>query len=243
MNSLRSAFLILLPLLGGLVLTSCDAGTPRDSGAASDSVGELAPAAETSTQQAPPAADTAGPIITNTAVLSTGLGDITLGLYGFDAPKTVQNFIGLSKRDFYDSIGFHRVVPGFVIQGGDPFSKDMSLYEQWGQGGESIYGDTFEDELDRNTPSGKIGYVTGTLAMANRGPNTNSSQFFIVLTTAGASNLPYGYTIFGTVLEGMDVVHKIEKAAVDQNGNPVQNPKDIVRIKDVVIKDGTPSIQ
>ena len=243
MNSLRSAFLVLLPLLGGLILTSCDDGKPGSSGAASDSVGELAPAAEKPAQPQSGAADTAGPVITNVAVISTDLGDITLGLYGFDAPKTVQNFIGLAKRDFYDSIGFHRVVRGFVIQGGDPFSKDMSLYEQWGQGGESIYGDTFEDELDRNSPSGKIGYVTGTLAMANRGPNTNSSQFFIVLSTAGASNLPYGYTIFGTVLEGMDVVHKIEESAVDQNGNPVQLPKDIVRIKDVIIKDGAPSIQ
>ena len=240
---MRSTLVILLALVAGTLYTSCDDGKPRDPAIQSDSVGEIAPATRTPAQEQPAATDTAGPIITNRAVITTDLGDITLGLYGFDAPMAVQNFIGLAQKEYYNGIGFHRIAPGFVVQVGDPKTKDQSLFEEWGSGGESIYGDTFEDELDKNSPSGKIGYVTGTVAMANRGPNTNSSQFFIVLTTQGAGHLPYSYTIFGRVLEGMDVVKAIEKAAVDDRGNPVVNPTDPVRITNVTVQEVKPSIQ
>lgn len=230
-------------VVAGTFLAACEKEEVRQGGPAGDSVGQLAPPGDTAAQAAGQAADTAGPVVTQVATLVTDMGNIEIGLYGMDAPKTVQNFIGLAKKDFYDGIGFHRVVPRYVIQAGDPKSKDQSLYEEWGTGGESIYGDVFEDELDPALPSARGGYLRGKVAMANRGPNTNSSQFFIVLTTEAAAGLPYAYTIFGSVLNGMDVAEKIEKAAVDDQGNPIQIPPKPVRIKDVTVRDASPTIR
>ncbi len=133
------------------------------------------------------------------ATIKTEKGEIQLELYPQDAPKTVTNFATLAKNGFYDGLTFHRVEPGFVIQGGDPDGN--------GTGGVSIYGSEFEDELNEDTPSYKNGYKEGVLAMANRGPNTNSSQFFIML--ADNDSLPKNYTIFGKVTTGMDVVKNI----------------------------------
>lgn len=133
------------------------------------------------------------------AAIHTAKGDIDIQLYTQDAPKTVTNFATLAKKGYYDGLTFHRVEPGFVIQGGDPNGD--------GTGGRSIYGDTFPDELNPNTPSYKAGYVEGVVAMANRGPNTNGSQFFIML--ADNTSLAKNYTIFGKVTSGMDVVQKI----------------------------------
>jgi cyclophilin family peptidyl-prolyl cis-trans isomerase len=175
-----------------------------------------------------PDGNEAEPTVTYTAVIKTSLGDIEVELYGEDAPKTVANFVGLADKDFFNGILFHRVVPGFVIQAGDPKTKNDSLRAQWGMGGESIYGGTFVDELNPNAPSYKRGYVEGTLAMANRGPNTNTSQFFIMLAESG---LPKNYTIFGKVTKGLDVVHKIEH--VELNGSIPRVP---VKILDVVTK-------
>lgn len=141
-------------------------------------------------------------IISATVVtIHTAKGDIVLDLYPNDAPKTVQNFSTLAKKGYYNGLTFHRVEPGFVIQGGDPNGN--------GTGGYSIFGATFEDELNPNTESYKAGYLEGVLAMANRGPNTNGSQFFIML--ADNTSLPKNYTIFGKVKEGMDVVKQIVK--------------------------------
>ncbi len=134
------------------------------------------------------------------AVIHTVKGDISIQLYPQDAPKTVANFATLAERHYYDNLTFHRVVPGFVIQGGDPKGN--------GTGGTSIYGPTFADELNPNTPSYKAGYLEGVVAMANSGPNTNGSQFFIML--ADDPSLPHAYTIFGKVTSGMDVVKKIQ---------------------------------
>jgi cyclophilin family peptidyl-prolyl cis-trans isomerase len=159
------------------------------------------------------------PIPTHTAVISTSMGDIELELYGKDAPKTVANFVGLANKGYFEGILVHRVVPGFVIQAGDPKTKDPSLRGEWGSGGESIYGGTFNDELNPNSPSGKLGYVEGVVAMANRGANTNTSQFFIVLQNA--PQLPYNYTIFGKVTKGMNIAHDIEKVPIDGQGHPV----------------------
>lgn len=179
-----------------------------------DDIGELAPGPGDAPEgEAEPTVDMSGPTVTHKVVMTTDKGDITLGLYGNDAPKAVENFVGLAEKGFYDSIRFHRVVRDFVIQAGDPASKDEAKRDMWGQGGESIFGGTFEDELNPNSPSGQIGYKQGTLAMANRGPNTNTSQFFIVLTDNGGIGLQYAYTIFGTVLDGFDVVKQIEKTA------------------------------
>ena len=138
-------------------------------------------------------------ISATTAVIKTDKGDITLELYPNDAPKTVMNFATLAKNGYYNNLTFHRVEPGFVIQGGDPNGN--------GTGGASIYGAKFEDELDPNAASYKTGYLEGVLAMANSGPNTNGSQFFIML--ANNTSLPKNYSIFGKVTSGLDVVHKI----------------------------------
>ena len=127
---------------------------------------------------------------TYTAVLDTNHGPITITLDPDRAPQTVNNFVFLAREGFYDGVIFHRVIPGFVIQGGDPTGT--------GTGGP---GYKFRDELDK--PGS---YSRGTVAMANAGPNTNGSQFFIVLGPVG---LPHAYTIFGEVSDGMDAVDAI----------------------------------
>lgn len=148
-------------------------------------------------------------------------GDITVQLYDQDAPKAVENFLRLTKSGYYDCVTFHRIAKGFVIQGGDPTGT--------GSGGESAFGGDFEDELDPNTPSAKEGYVKGVLAMANRGPNTNSSQFFIMLDDA--PQMPHAYTIFGKVTAGQDVVDKIAEADI----TPMMGPTDGTPVKPITI--------
>ncbi len=111
------------------------------------------------------------------ATIETSKGTIEVELYQSDAPKTVANFTGLAEQGYFNGIIFHRVAKGFVIQGGDPTGT--------GRGGKSIYGSDFEDELNSSTASYQAGYMRGTLAMANRGPNTNTSQFFIMFRDAG----------------------------------------------------------
>ena len=145
------------------------------------------------------------------ATLETSMGNIVMEFYPEDAPKTVANFIGLAKKGYYDGVTFHRVVSGFVIQGGDPTGT--------GAGGDSIYGGDFEDELNPSTESYKRGYTEGTEAMANRGPDTNSSQFFIMLDYKA---MPKLYAIFGKVIEGGDVAQSIGKVQVDANDKPLQ---------------------
>lgn len=139
-------------------------------------------------------------ISATTGVIHTAKGDIVIQFYPQDAPKTVMNFATLAKAGYYNNLTFHRVEPGFVIQGGDPNGN--------GSGGISIYGPTFEDELNSSSSSYQAGYLEGVVAMANRGPNTNGSQFFIML--ADNTSLPKNYTIFGKVTSGMDVVKKIQ---------------------------------
>jgi len=177
------------------------------------------------------------PVATHMAVITTTRGDIRLELYGNDAPKAVKNFVDLANKGFYRGIRFHRVVPQFVIQAGDPKSRDTSLRSQWGTGGESIYGKPFEDELNPNAPSYKRGYVEGTLAMANRGPNTNTSQFFIVLNND--VKLQKRYTIFGRVTEGMEVVKMIEK--LELSDTKAGLPIDPAMILDVKITEAAPA--
>ena len=124
--------------------------------------------------------------------IETDKGVIKFETYDADAPKTVENFITLAEKGFYNGLTFHRIAKGFVIQGGDPNRN--------GTGGP---GYKFEDELNSETPSYKEGYKKGVVAMANAGPNTNGSQFFIMLADVP---LPHKYTIFGKVIAGQDVV-------------------------------------
>lgn len=139
--------------------------------------------------------------------IETNKGKIVFETYDADAPKAVKNFVDLANKGFYDGVIFHRIISGFMIQGGDPLGT--------GRGGP---GYTFEDELNPATESYKKGYVRGTVAMANAGPNTNGSQFFIMHADYP---LPNNYTIFGKVVEGMDVVDAIASSPKDGSDRPL----------------------
>ncbi len=146
-----------------------------------------------------------------TVVIETTQGTIEISLLTDVAPKTCENFLGLIQKDYYNGIVFHRVIKNFMIQSGDPSAT--------GSGGESIWGKPFSDEIDKKV----IFDRPGILAMANRGPNTNGSQFFI--TTAQTPWLNANHTIFGEVVQGMDVVRKIEGCKTGMNDRPVQEQK------------------
>jgi peptidyl-prolyl cis-trans isomerase B (cyclophilin B) len=143
-------------------------------------------------------------------LLETGKGQIEIELLSSKAPKTVANFIALAQRGFYDGTKFHRIEKGFMIQGGDPFSRgpDVALY---GRGGP---GYTIPDEIS------DVPMVRGVVAMANYGPNTNGSQFFI-LTREKAPWLQGSYTIFGKVTKGMDVVDAINQGPLATTTLPI----------------------
>jgi len=147
---------------------------------------------------------------THMVTIKTNYGTIVFQTYDADAPNTVRNFITLADKGFYNGLTFHRVIKGFMIQGGDPKGD--------GTGGP---GYTFADELNPNTASYKAGYVTGVVAMANSGPNTNGSQFFIM---AAVYPLPNNYTIFGKVVSGQDVVEKIDNVPTDPSNDKPLSP-------------------
>ncbi|MEE6699042.1 peptidylprolyl isomerase [Limosilactobacillus fermentum] len=174
------------------------------------------------------------------ATIKTNQGDIKLQLFPDQAPKTVKNFVELAKQGYYKGVIFHRVIPDFMIQGGDPTGT--------GAGGESIYGQAFEDEF-----SEELFNFKGALSMANAGPNTNGSQFFIVTNKnvpadmvgqmkaagypdeviaryqeGGTPWLDFHHTVFGQVIEGMDVAQKISQVKRDFRDRPEE---------DVVIED------
>lgn len=141
--------------------------------------------------------------------IKTNFGEIQFETYDADAPKTAANFIALANKGFYDGLTFHRVIKGFMIQGGDPNGT--------GTGGP---GYKFEDELNPQAESYKAGYQKGVVAMANAGPNTNGSQFFVMLENYP---LPHNYTIFGKVVKGQDAVDKIGNVKTDSKDKPL-NP-------------------
>lgn len=141
--------------------------------------------------------------------LHTNVGDISFE-FSKDKPKTVENFIRLASEGFYDGVKFHRVIEGFMIQTGDPLSKDDNQKAYWGTGGP---GYKFADEL-----TGSEQYTIGTVAMANSGPDTNGSQFFIMTSN---TPLPPNYTVFGKVTVGQDVAMKIQEVQTDANDRPL----------------------
>jgi cyclophilin family peptidyl-prolyl cis-trans isomerase len=147
------------------------------------------------------------------AVITTNKGVIEVEL---DTTKalTVGNFGKLAESSFYNGVRFHRVIKGFMIQGGDPLSKDVVNKSTWGTGGP---GYRFNDELTGNEQ-----YTLGTLAMANAGPNTNGSQFFIVTAQPGAP-LPPSYTVFGRVTKGIEVALAIENVATNSSDQPLED--------------------
>ena len=138
----------------------------------------------------------------------------------------------LSERKFFRGILFHRVAKNFVVQTGDPKTKDKRKKDEWGSGGESAFGEPFPDEIFTDAPSVKRGYRRGTVAMANRSPDANTSQFFICLRDI--PELPQQFTIFGEVLRGQDVLDSIGRAEItpqlnENDGRPVK----VIAIKSV----------
>jgi cyclophilin family peptidyl-prolyl cis-trans isomerase len=148
------------------------------------------------------------------ATIHTDKGDIEVDLFANQAPKAAANFVDLARKGYYDDVIFHRVIPGFVIQGGDgQYGKKAALQE--GRVGTGGPGYKFEDEPITGD------YHRGTLAMANSGPNTNGSQFFICHQEL-VGRLPKNYTIFGSVTKGMDVVDTIAGGRTGAGDRPVE---------------------
>lgn len=160
------------------------------------------------------------------ATFTTNLGSFTVELYKEQSPRTVENFVKLAQSGFYDGTRFHRVIKGFMIQGGDPLSKDTSQQARWGTGGP---GYQFPDEINPNAEPYLTGYKRGVLAMANSGPNTNGSQFFVMHQDYP---LPPNYTIFGKVTSGMDTVDKIATTPTAPGDRPLSD----VVLEKVVVK-------
>ncbi|MDO8668446.1 MAG: peptidylprolyl isomerase [bacterium] len=148
----------------------------------------------------------------NSAIIKTNFGDITVKFYAEESPITVNNFLNLVKVGFYNGIKFHRVMKDFMIQGGDPNSKD----DDWSNDGMGGPDYKFQDEFNNHK------LVKGSLAMANSGPNTNGSQFFIV-TKNSTPWLDGKHTNFGYVTDGLDVVEKIENVKVNGDDHPTED--------------------
>jgi cyclophilin family peptidyl-prolyl cis-trans isomerase len=145
------------------------------------------------------------------AVIETNKGTIKFELLEEDAPRATENFRLLAEKGYYDGVIFHRVIPNFMIQGGDPLGE--------GYGGESAWGGKFDDEIDRNSPLYQGAYGKGTVAMANSGPNTNGSQFFIMHIDYP---LPPLYTKFGVVIEGQEVIDAIAEVETNPRDKPLE---------------------
>jgi cyclophilin family peptidyl-prolyl cis-trans isomerase len=145
------------------------------------------------------------------AVIETNKGTIKFELLEEDAPKTTENFRILAEKDYYNDVIFHRVINGFMIQGGDPLGE--------GYGGESAWGGKFDDEIDSSSELYQSAYEKGTVAMANSGPNTNGSQFFIMHVDYP---LPPSYTKFGKVVEGQEIVDAIAEVDTNQRDKPLE---------------------
>ncbi len=162
----------------------------------------------------------------NHALIETEKGTIEIELFESDAPKAVENFRLLAEHGYYDGLTFHRILKGFMIQGGDPNGD--------GTGGESAWGGEFEDEINRGSRLYQRGYKRGVVAMANRGANTNGSQFFIMHHDF---SLPPKYVIFGNVTKGIEVVDALADVPCTSggDGNP-SKPLSPVHMRKIIIK-------
>ncbi|PIQ78367.1 peptidylprolyl isomerase [Candidatus Peregrinibacteria bacterium CG11_big_fil_rev_8_21_14_0_20_46_8] len=143
------------------------------------------------------------------ATMTTNKGVIKIRFFAEQAPKTVENFTELAKKGFYDGLTFHRVIPNFMIQGGDPDGN--------GTGGETWNNEVLLDEF-----SDELTHLRGSLSMANRGPNTGTSQFFIVQNPQGTPFLDGRHAVFGQVYEGLEVVDAIVNSKRDGNDKPIE---------------------
>ncbi len=209
----RKSTLLILVIVGLFLLSACDKPQPQNSNQAN------------SNQSAtPPPANGKNRI----AVLETDAGTIKFELLEADAPKTAENFIKLAEKGFYNGLIFHRVITGFMIQGGDPKGD--------GSGGETWDGKSLPNEIKLNTPLyQKGGYTRGMVAMANKGfPQSATSQFFIMHQTRPFQMLAPNYTVFGQVVSGMEVVDKI--ASVPTSPENQNRPSSPVKMKKVYIE-------
>ena len=206
-----------------LINTGLSSGTTQENysttppAGAVGEMGEITPPATPSPTAPAPTPTTSTNPKTHMITIETNYGKIVIETYDSDAPNTVKNFVTLAGKGFYNGLTFHRVIKGFMIQGGDPNGT--------GTGGP---GYKFDDELNPATASYKAGYKKGVVAMANAGPNTNGSQFFIM--TADYP-LPNAYTIFGKVVSGQDVVDAIANVQTGANDKPISP----VTMKTVVV--------
>ena len=170
--------------------------------------------------------------ITDHVTVRTQNGRFRIALYGEDAPLTVKNFLDLVKKRYYDGIHIHRVSKDFVVQLGDPTTRDLADRREWGRGGETASGEPLPEELDPMAPSSKVGYQLGVVAMARKPASaTGTSQFFICLDKA--YTFPHQYTIFGRVVDGMDVVRKIAEVDVEPGllGDDDGTPTDPIKVR------------
>ena len=216
MLKIIGAALGVVVVVGGMVVAykflSGEQRSPTMTASGTYTASTTAPTTPTITQMSEPITNTAVTKKIMTATLHTNKGTITLEFYPQNAPKTVENFIKLAQTGFYDGTKFHRVIRGFMNQGGDPLTKDDSQKARWGTGGP---GYKFNDEISSNNSN-----AAGAVAMANSGPNTQGSQFFI--NAVDNHNLDQGYTVFGKVVSGMDVVTAINNVPVDPADRPLE---------------------
>lgn len=215
MLKIFSALVIIVVIIGGgyWFLQKSTTDAPSDAALQEN----YSPDQSTSTTSpSAPTTDAQGKVIANNAktmkaTLHTNKGEIVIEFLPAEVPNTVANFTKLAGEGFYNGTKFHRVIEGFMNQGGDPLSKDDTQMARWGTGGP---GYSFADEI---TPTNAN--VTGTISMANAGPNTNGSQFFI--NVADNRGLDNKHTVFGKVVEGMNVVMEINRTPTDSRDRPI----------------------
>lgn len=226
MKTIHIAFLVVAVIIIGSVLWASGVKKPPvQTPSTPPTLTEKATSTTATTTPPTLTVTSAKPMTTGT--ITTNKGIITVELFTEQAPKTVENFSTLAQQGFYNGTRFHRVIKSFMIQGGDPLSRDLASQGRWGQGGP---GRTFADEINQNSPLYKTGYQRGILAMANSGPNTNGSQFFIMHQDYP---LPPNYTIFGKVVTGLEVVDAI--AETKTTGSPTDRPLEDMLIQKISI--------
>ena len=229
-HSMRPFITYRLATAALFLFTAC---TPQQSEQDAVALKELAPPERTQRVDAD-STDSVEAVITDTVRVVTSKGTFTIGLYGEDAPKAVANFLALVDAKKYNGILVHRVVQEYLVQMGDPTTKDPQMRSEWGRGGQTATGDPLPDELDPALPSAQRGYAKGVVAMARKqSPNSATSQFFICLEKA--ATLPYQYTIFGTVLDGMKVVEAMGRVEVEPGplGDTDGIPRSTITIKSI----------
>jgi cyclophilin family peptidyl-prolyl cis-trans isomerase len=236
-GSARRASLLMISVAAlALALAACESKPESNNAPAAGNRSAQSPAPAANQSAAPSANQNAAPPATansnqaaaasqknHTATIETTAGKIKIELLDKDAPKTAENFRKLAQQGFYNGLIFHRIISGFMIQGGDPNGN--------GTGGKTADGQPLPNEVNRNSPLYQGGYHRGDVAMANKGrPETGSSQFFIMHQDRSLAQLPPNYTIFARVVEGMNVVDKIVTAPVQPGTDRPASPVKMTRV-------------